>query len=199
MRITAFLILAFVLISSCTLIKPKEQPMHPPELRQWATSASASSSYGGKYGQQRDDNSAFAATGEPDVKECGDSPKAWVSKEEDNGEQWLELSYYDEIYVSKVRIMESSVAGAVRKIELKDEETYYTLWEGQYKTKQCPFVFEKGYSLKEGNITINMTPFKTDTVKITLDTDVAGWNEIDAVELAGYAARWYYFNSTLGI
>ncbi|MFH2021317.1 MAG: hypothetical protein ABIJ34_07930 [archaeon] len=185
-----------LLLSSCA----KETPLPIPQATvQWADSASASSSYGGKFGENRDDNSPFAATGEPDVSECGDNPRAWAQKEEDDGEQWIELTYYDEVFVSKIKIYETSGVGAIRKIELKNPETknYFTFWEGAYKTKLCPYVLDKSYSVKENNITINMTPVKTDTIRITLDTDTPGWNEIDAVELIGYSQRWWVYNNTL--
>ncbi len=76
---------------------------------------------------------------------------------------------------------------------------YVTLWEGTDKAKPCPKELEVKYEQKEGNITKTMTSFMTNTVKITLDTDVKGWNEIDAVQLIGYELKWYMYNQTLFI
>jgi hypothetical protein len=193
-----FVIILFA-VSSCMLFQKEEPPQPPSEIRQWAVSASASDAYGGLYGGNRDDQSSYAATGEPDVSKCEDSQMAWTASKEDNGEQWLELGYEKEVYVSSVRIRETFGQGAVIKVEIMDNEkgTYEKIFEGKDKNKQCPGYFETKYEFKEGNITKSMAPFLTDKVKITFDTDIKGWNEIDAVELVGYEQRWYFYNSTL--
>ncbi len=195
-----FLVLAMITISSCSLLNPEEkEDLTPKEVRQWALSASASDAYGGALGENRDDQSPYAATGEPDSLNCEDSNKAWTISKEDDGFHWIELTYYNPVYVSRVRVLESFNPGSIIKIELKNESEYVTLWEGSYKTRDCPYILEKSYSFFENNISMEMTSFMTDTLKITLNTDVEGWNEIDAVELIGYTNRWYFFNNTLTI
>jgi len=195
-----YLIIGIVLVSIFLTACIGQKDLGPitPELkRQWALSADASDSYGGKYAQGTDDQSAYAATGKPDVNECGDDVHAWVIGKEDDGLHWLELKYYDEVYATKVRVKESFNPGAVVKIELKDDDEYYTLWEGSYSTRDCPYWLEKEYVVTEVNSTFSMPEFKTDTVRLTLDTDAKGWNEIDAVELIGYTERWYLLNGTI--
>jgi hypothetical protein len=186
-------------LTGCTFFAGPTGPITPNATSQWAISATASSSYGGIYGANRDDNSPYAATGEPDVAVCGDSLKAWAPKDEDDDEQWIELKYYDEVYASQIRVYESSGVGAIRKIEVKDGTDYVVFWEGTYKARPCPYVLDTKYKTLMNNITLNMTEFLTDTVRITLDTDVEGWNEIDAVQLIGYYNKWYIFNNTLWI
>ena len=197
------LILAFLLIvslSACTLFQKKEEKIKTPaEISQWAIRASASDSYGGSLGEKRDDQSPYAATGQPDVETCGDNQKAWTISKEDDGEHWLELYYDIDVYASKVRIKETFGPGAIKKVEVLNEDIYVTLWEGTDKAKPCPKELEVKYEQKEGNITKTMTPFMTNTVKITLDTDVKDWNEIDAVQLIGYEQKWYMYNQTLFI
>jgi hypothetical protein len=196
-----FAVLFVLVLSSCTLFKKDDGPILPSEIRQWAVNAEASSSAGGKYGANRDDQSPTAATGEPDVIECMDDMKAWAPEDADDGLQWIEFKYYDEVHVSQVRVKESLNPGTIIKLELKDGDNYFTLWEGtdDRRHKDCPGFFEKKFFAMEGNISLNMTPFKTDTVRVTLDTELPEWNEIDAVELVGYANKWYYFNNTVQI
>jgi hypothetical protein len=198
-RPLSFFVVMLFFVSSCTLFQKAEPPQPPPVVNQWAISASASDAYGGIYGGNRDDQSPYAATGEPDVLKCEDSQMAWTASREDNGVQWLELGYEKEVYVSGVNIKESFGPGAVTKVEIMNNElgAYTTLWEGKDKNKICPGTLQLKYEAKEGNITKSMTPFLSDKVKITLDTDVKNWNEIDAVELVGYEQQWYMYNSTL--
>lgn len=199
-----------VLISACdTLPLPFLQgdkgPQIPNETVQWAIDATASSAYGGTLGQNKDDQSPFAATGEPDVEGCVESKKAWTTRREDDGIHYIELTYWDRVYVSSIKIYETFNPGFIKKIELKNgtgPDDYFTFWEGSYDPRRvCPYVFEANFPeyLDEMNITRKMTPFETDTVKITIDTDVKGWNEIDAVQLTGYMENWYMFNETLFI
>ncbi len=197
-----FVLVLLIFLVSCTGNNGKNSVDLPEEKRQWAVSAKASSSYAGDYGQQRDDYSPFAATGQPDVFNCTDNQKAWVTEKENDRLHWLELTYNDEIYVSKVKVRETLGPGSVTKIELKNNTEYFTFWEGQdnRRKKPCPGYFEKDFVFQLDNTTqINMTPFKTDTVKITLDTDIDDWNEIDAVELIGHDRIWYFYNKTLVI
>lgn len=189
-----------ILATGCTLFQKDDDAVDlPDEIGQWASRATASDAYGGLLGQNRDDQSAYAATGVPDVEACDDSQNAWVASQEDNGIQWLEVGFDTEVYASSVKVRESFGPGAIIKIELADKDDYVTLWEGKDANKKCPGDFEVFYHEKENNITINMTPFMTDRVRITLDTDVKGWNEIDAVGLVGYDKRWHFYNSTLVI
>ena len=194
--------LVIILITGCTGLfggEEEEVLVLPTAIKQWAMKASASSAAGGLLGENRDDQSPFAATGESDVDECGDSLKAWVIEQEDDGMHWLELEFYDEVYVSQVRVKESWNPGSVAKIELKNDNEYVTMWEGvdNRRNPPCPGFFEVNYEGQEGNISKTMSPFKAHTIKITLNTDVEGWNEIDAVQLVGYNERWYLFNNTV--
>ena len=194
--------LLLILLTGCATlfgIEEEKELVLPVAIEQWAMKATASSAAGGLLGENRDDQSPFAATGEPDVEECQDSLNAWVIEQEDDGMHWLELEFYDEVFVSKVRIKESWNPGSVAKVELKNKDEYVTIWEG-FDTRrhpECPGFFDVNYKEQEGNLTRIMSAFKAHTIKITFNTDVPGWNEIDAVQLIGYDQRWYLFNNTV--
>src|SRR5262245_64854552 len=56
-------------------------------VRQWAVKASASTEYSNPRW------AASQATGAPNTESSGDHDTAWASREEDAGEEWLELDY----------------------------------------------------------------------------------------------------------
>ena len=193
-----YLLLLLIVLASCSLLEEEEQRAQSPQaIRQWATGASASSAFGGLLSTERDDQSPYAATGQPDVQVCDDSRRAWAPEAEDAGMQWLELTYDQELYVSSIRIHENFGPGAVARIELEDAGQYRTVWQGTDMNDECPGVFQVTLREEISNVTWQMTNFDTDTVRIYLDTRVEGWNEIDAVEMIGYEQRWTIRNDTL--
>jgi hypothetical protein len=66
-------------------------------IRQWASSATASSEYGNP------DWAAHQATGAPDTPECGDLVSAWASYDQYTVE-WLEVGYATPVVPSEVNI-----------------------------------------------------------------------------------------------
>jgi hypothetical protein len=138
-------------------------------VRQWAIAAKASSEYGER------DWSAAQATGEPDTVGFGDQPTAWASREPDRGPEWLELEYAAAVRVTRVRVHETFNPGAVTRIEgLADDGSARVLWEGR----------DPGAEWLETDAAPGSAAFRR--IRITLASDqVAGWNEIDAVELVG--------------
>jgi len=202
----SILFIVLLSITACTLFSGgnKQKVVLPQEINQWAVTAKASSAFGGISGQNKDDQSPYAATGEPDVKVCDDDTHAWMAESENDGLQWLELNYPQVVFVSKINIRESYNPGAVVRVELlnksdEDYPYYVTVWESKDRNKLCPGSLALNLEQKEGNITMLMSSFKTDTVRITINTDIEGFHEIDAVELIGYAQKWYYYNNTLFI
>ena len=106
---------------------------------------------------------------------CGTSGNAWRSSSEDMGEQWLELTYAEEMEIGYVGILESYNPGFVTRIEGYDDlDQPVTIWSGT-DDASCG-----GYL-----VAVIDPPFTTDRIRIYCDTDVPGWNEIDAVELIG--------------
>ncbi len=143
-------------------------------LRQWASSASASSEY------SNPDWGANQATGKPDTVNGGDAQTAWATQNQDGGLEWLQLEYDVAVQPQMVRVHETFNPGAVVKIEALDiDGKWQTLWQGKDSTTACP-----------GWLEVKTEPpaWFTKVIKITIDNDAApGWNELDAVELIGEA------------
>jgi hypothetical protein len=148
---------------------------------QWASDASASTTYAA---DQSDKNAAWSPvkmTGKPDVDHYGDNGNAWAPKEADHGVEWVKLTFAKAVNATDVKIRQNCGPGAIIKVELIDDKgKSHTVWEGVDKTKYEP---EK---IKYFVASFDKTAYKTKTVKITLATNsVPGWNEIDAVQLIG--------------
>jgi hypothetical protein len=142
-------------------------------LRQWAVDATASSQYG------EDAWSAMQATGEPDVDAYSDDIDAWAPAPSDGTIEWLEVGYAQAVIPTAVTIVENLGNGAVTTVEALDRERgeWVVLWSGTDPSPQQLI----GFSPRLAD-----ADFPTDRLRITLDSDlVAGWNEIDAVELVG--------------
>ena len=142
---------------------------------QWASEATASSSYNDAQGDAG--WSAKQATGAPDVDRYSDDSHAWAPKTQDGGIEWLDLKYLKPVHASEVRVRESMGSGAVIKVELFDEAgAAHAIWQGVDPTKELNYLILK----------FKPTEYKVGRVKVTLATNVIpGWNEIDAVQLVG--------------
>lgn len=147
---------------------------------QWADKAEASSSYAGNKTGKNASWSADQMVGQPDVQAYGDNGKAWASMKQDNGEEWVRLLFKKPVYATEVRVRMTYNPGAISKIEIFDEAGKGEIvWQGtdenEYDKKMDYFV-----------ATFEKSKYLTNRVKITLNTKaVAGWNEIDAVQLVG--------------
>jgi len=117
------------------------------------------------------------ATGAPDTHQAGDIPTAWASRQPDAGEEWLSLEYSNQVQLAEVRVRETYNPGAIsRVVALLPNGQEQVIWEGVTDPTEAPIdtVFPV-----PGNIVAK-------SVKVYLDTRrVAGWNEIDAVEIVG--------------
>lgn len=145
------------------------------EIRQWATSATASSEY------SNPNWAAIQATGAPDtiVDECGDYTTAWASSGSDTVE-WIELTYDTPVRPTEVNIIQTYNPDQVLFVDLLDTEGEYHaiyLGEPEDKSDKCPYTL---------SILVEDADYQAIGVKITIDQSVLGtWNEIDAVELVG--------------
>lgn len=141
--------------------------------RLWAEGATASSTWrnaepGGPYG-------ALQICGVPNSVFGRDTSSAWLA-EKDGGMEWIEVYYSWPVVPTEMHIYENCGPGAVRKIEAQDELTgeWKTIWEGIDPTVE-PGVF---------SLQLNVD-FPAHIYRISLDTAVPGWNELDAVQLVG--------------
>lgn len=121
--------------------------------------------------------SAEQATGAPDTKEAGDSPTAWAPLSPNSGTQWLELEYEKPVDIAELRVRQTFNPGAICKITgINASGQEIKIWEGTEPPGRAPV--ETSFKA--------CCRVQTDKIKIYLDTKrVAGWNEIDAVELIG--------------
>jgi hypothetical protein len=116
---------------------------------------------------------AMQATGPPDATPPGiDSALAWCPAAEDDGTEWLELRYDPPVVAAQIRIHANFNPGAVlRVLGALGEAQMTELWAGggtQDALQTFPIA----------------SPVELDRLKLELDTSqVAGWNEIDAVAL----------------
>lgn len=124
----------------------------------------------------------YQMTGPPDTPIGGDLGTAWASKTGDMGDVWVELEFRHSVVPSDVRIHETYNAGAVKQILARQPGGRWTvLWEGMAPRGDAPRWFEPR---------IDVPRHRSNTIRIVLDTNrVAGWNEIDAVELVGDGSR----------
>ena len=143
-------------------------------VRQWATSAEASSAYADP------EWAAAQVTGEPDTPRCGDIQTAWASSGSDSID-WLELQFEEPIYVTGVNIVQTFNANQVTKVELVGNfGRSITIYERSPTQVDQPCPYMLSIAVKKTRATYN-------TVRITVDQSVLGlgWNEIDAVQLVG--------------
>lgn len=159
-------------------------PLLPPYVdsadSQWASSASATSSYHSKAG---DTFSPSQATGVPTGTACVDYKKAWTSKKRDTLDT-LTLKYDRAVVPSLVRIYEQYHPGAITKVTVSGSGRSAVIYESAAKTKQekCPTSLRIPVS-QGGQYPVD---FPIDTVAVTVDQRVRDQrDQIDAVQLVG--------------
>ncbi len=129
------------------------------------------------------DWSPMQMVGPPDADPLHDDRHAWASAQQDMGVQWIELHYANPDRASAVRVHEVNAPGALAELRACDESgSWHVLWTGASPASHSgPF-----------EIAFATTSYRIRALRVALDTDrVAGWNEIDAVELVGLGgSQW---------
>lgn len=159
---------------------PREDNLIIDPYGQWAVSAKASSTLGGRRGFPG--YTAKEATGAPNSWEGPNDPKAWGPAKENAGYEWVELEYARPVYARSVRIRE--LAGfCVVMVQLRDANgRYHAKWKGkdigQKTTSWLILDFPE-------------TSYLCSAVRITLDTTRAAkwWKQIDSVQLVGTSKK----------
>ncbi len=132
--------------------------------------------------------SALQMTGEPDTPASGDFGTAWAAKAEQMGLVTLELTFPRAVPLESIRIRETLAAGGIASIAVETNGSWDVVWEGRADAGEAPRWFEPGLRSATGT---------TRRVRIVVDTDrVAGWEEIDAVELVGGGVRQWATGAT---
>ncbi len=138
------------------------------DVRQWATSATASSEY------SPTDYSAMQATGAPDTPGCGDYPTAWSPLGGEPDPEWLELRYEKAVRATGVVVYETLEGGFVFEVDAIDPDgLHHVVWTGEDPTP-CGGQFAPTWA---------ETAF--DVVGVRILTAAPFWEEVDAVELIG--------------
>ncbi len=119
------------------------------------------------------------SAGPPDTASHGDFATAWASSAPDGGKEWLQLSYPNATEIKQVVIHESYNPGAVsRVLALMPDGREQVLWEGTENVQNPGEKMDSVFDVPAG--------VRSDRLRVELDTQrVAGWNEIDAVEMIG--------------
>jgi hypothetical protein len=156
-----------------------EQEIASDPKGQWATTATASSTFSDAKGE--DGYSAWQATGAPNVEQFSDARQSWASKDADKGVEWLEVGFGNPVHATALRIRQSFGPGAIIQVELLDDKgARHAVFSGTDEAKY-----------PDNTITwfkpeFEKTAYLVTGARITLATNaVSGWNEIDAVQLVG--------------
>ena len=142
--------------------------------RQWAATASATTSYSPYCGQSWN---ASQAVGAPNAT-CSDDGHAWASASAITVDT-LTLGYTDKVIPTAVRVIQSFNPGHVSKVSVSGAGQTATVFTS-------PADAPGGGACTPLEIAISNVTFAVDTVAVTVDqTKVGSWAEIDAVELIG--------------
>lgn len=141
-------------------------------IRQWASSAEASSEYVGW--------EAEGATGPADIDECGDIRGAWASEKWDEGVEWW-LGYYDTpVIPTQINVHQNFNPGTIVNLVVfpVDSEDPLILENSvDSDASSCPHVFS--YDVSGIDVPV-------DRVGLFIDqSTIKNWTEVDAVELVG--------------
>jgi hypothetical protein len=143
---------------------------------QWALRATASSQYSAPQ------YAATQATGAPDVKVAGDAPEAWCPGANDDGQATLELEFATIAAATGVRVRQNAGPGAITKVEaIAGDGSVHVWWLGR---DPLPPTAARDFAWFV--VRVPATPYEVARLRLTLDlAGVAGWNQIDAVQLVG--------------
>jgi hypothetical protein len=141
---------------------------------QWASTVEGfSSEYSGGW-------DAIYALGAPDAAMYGDYPGcAWAPWGNGQQPEFLELGYSTPVYATGVGIVECYHNGFVYQVDLLDtNDVWHTaVWMGPDPTPEG--------SVQEFDVAFPQTAYAVLGVRV--NTQIAGWEEIDAVKLTGVA------------
>lgn len=151
---------------------------------QYATGAEATSAYGGSWAVEE-------ALGPPAYEEGSCLSRvqgSWAPSGQDRGTHQLTLSFATPVRVSEVRVREHanppSAAGFLQRVEVEVGGGWERVWEGEDNTA-CGF---------DKVIELDPPSAETRRVRLTTQTEAAGWEYVDSVRVRGRACaapdRW---------
>lgn len=129
------------------------------------------------------------AAGEPDTNAAGDRPTAWAPAVADGGTEWLQAEFENPADLAKIVVRQTCNPGGITKVvAVTDSGTEIPIWTGEDPGKgkdmdDTPFNVPGGINAKR--------------VKVYIDTSkVAGWEEIDAMQIVGRDGSSQWAKST---
>jgi len=145
---------------------------------QWASGASATTSYGDEVGSSWNSSQAI---GKPDVPACADDGKAWASLSASTVDT-LTATFAKPVRPRSIVVVETYTVGQVSKVVAKGDGRSVTVYTatpaGPQPEGKCPAALRIDVSDK--------VDFAVDSVAVTVDqTKAQEWNEIDAIGLVG--------------
>ncbi|GAB6197375.1 hypothetical protein [Lysobacter xanthus] len=146
---------------------------------QWATAATASSSFGDaadKPADSHDASTPWQATGAVN----GD---AWTNNQQDIGFDWLQLDYARPVSATEVRaVLDENGVRAITKVELIGVDgAAHTVWSGTSDVARDERGSRTWFVRK-----FDATPYPVKSVKLSFANAVAtGYKNVDAVQLVG--------------
>jgi hypothetical protein len=155
----------------------EDQYLNDPHA-QWASSASASSTFG-------DDNGAKPADVGVAANVIGAvDGKSWTNNRQDVGFDWLKVGFDKPVYATEIRVVFVSGQGAeaVSKLEVEGaQDQWVTVWSGLSDVKADARGARTWFVKK-----FDKTKMPTKAVKITIANAVQpGYKVVDAVQLVG--------------
>jgi hypothetical protein len=206
-RVDVWILLAVLALAfsslACGLVQPKPTPTRTPSVKvfptkmhtqtpipslplidsgslihQWAATGEATSEFGSLSW------SAMQAGGKPDTPACGDASTAWAAAQADTVESLTVYFMEEPLIPTEINIVQTYNPSQVVAVELLDpysEHADALVYEAVPRvTTECPYTL---------SIPVTQVDYPVMGVRITIDQGVlgVGWNEIDAVELVGYA------------
>ena len=146
---------------------------------QWATSATASSSFGDaadKPADSHDPSTPWQATGAVN----GDS---WTNNQQDIGFDWLQLDYAKPVSATEVRaVLDENGVKSITRVELIGADgAAHTVWSGTSDVAKDERGSRTWFVRR-----FDATPYPVKSVKLTFANAVAsGYMNVDAVQLVG--------------
>lgn len=128
------------------------------------------------------DWAAARALGEPGVFDYADDPNAWAPFEQNGTTEFITLGFDTPLFANGVTIRENQGNGFVTRIDVLDTYgTYHTVWTGTDPSLPG--------SVVDFQVSWTLTDYLVQGVRIHVDTDhnQDTWEEIDAVQLHGWA------------
>jgi len=162
---------------------PPLPPYSPGLSCVWANSATASSQYSSTCNKGSSQH-ACEITGAPDVAPaCGDQAGAWSPSTSSSNAETLNVEFAETFSVTYFKIYETYRAGFVTKVELLDwDQVAHTIFSGP-DTTVCGASLRVTYGVAG-----SPGPIITKAIKIT--TASSGYEQIDAVQMCGYATPY---------